>query len=418
MGFTTAGAIHISGGSITGLARDAWEGGPMHDFWFDTGALTPVNRVVGPSGTGLFYSGDSVFTVASGAVTVTDYLWSYTVPPNRKDPPEDVYRRTSDSGVIIPATGSDSLWTYQASGTGMLILESSLGSRAATGIVSTFSGAQSPTYTFQHYAYDSLRYMATTGIDLRISGLSATAAKPIFSAQDHVTATYVRNTGCWAYNIDLTPISPWNSAGANYQAGTLVSPKHVMFAAHYAVPAGTTIRFVDSGNVVTTRTITGITTLPTYTSYYPDCTIGGLDSDVPAGISFATILPSTYTGYLPGGVSRIPTIATDYEEKALVTDLSTMTMGSGMYGAMVAYQVPIDSKRVQFYEDKIGGDSGNPSFIVVNGKLVLLNVWTFGGPGGGTNITYWKNDLNTIMTNLGGGYTLTEADLSAFATYT
>lgn len=418
MGFATTGTFCVSGGSLTGLAHGAWDAGAVHDFWFDTGALVAVARTVTPTGTGLYISGDSVYHVASGQSTVSDFSWPYTIPPHRKDPPETVSRFTINSGVIIPATGNDSLWTWQGNGTGALVLQSSLQTCAATGFITAYTGSTSPTYTFVNYDPTSLRYALITGVDARISGLSATASKPIYSTQDHTAGVYVRNTGCWAYGVDLTPISPWNSCGGQYMAGTLVSPKHVLFATHYQIAAGSTIRFVSTNNTVATRTITGIEALPGYTPYYPDITLGGLDSDVPAGISFATILPASYTGCMPGGVSRCPALNLDAEEKALVSDLLRLTTASGWNGAMVQNQVPIDNTRIQFYESQIGGDSGNPTCIIVNGKLILLTVATFGGPGYGTNIAYWKDAINTVMANLGGGYTLTEADLSTFATYT
>jgi hypothetical protein len=415
MSFGISGFV-VTGGSLTGLVSHSWSAGYMHDFWFDVGTPVAVNRTVMPSGTGLFPSGDSLFFVASGASTVTDYSWPYTVAPNRPVS-ETVARTVSNSGIIIPATGSDSLWTYQGTGTGLLILSSSLGTRVVSGAVTTSTGQASPTYTLLGYAPGSLRYAIATGVDTRISGKSAAAAKPIYSTQNHVTPAYTRNTGCWAYGVDLTPISPWNSDGGNYKAGVLVSPKHVVFATHYPVTGGTVIRFVATDNTVISRTVTGLTPLPGYVPYYPDVTIGGLDSAVPASISFARILPASYTGQLYYGVSRAPTINLDYEEKALVSDLSTITSNTGYHGAMVSEQAPINTTRVQFYEDQIGGDSGNPICVIIDGKIVLLTVATFAGPGFGTNIAYWKDGINTVMGGLGGGYTLTEADLSAYTSY-
>ena len=67
-----------------------------------------------------------------------------------------------------------------------------------------------------------------------------------------------------------------------------------------------------------------------------------------------------------------------------------------------------------YYEPKIGGDSGNPSFFVINNELVLLFTFTTGGAGGGTNLIYYFDEINQLMAELGGGYRLTEMDLSSF----
>lgn len=37
--------------------------------------------------------------------------------------------------------------------------------------------------------------------------------------------------------------------------------------------------------------------------------------------------------------------------------------------------------------------------------------------GTGTSVAAFRNEINTAMTSLGGGYTLTDADLSAFTSY-
>jgi len=62
----------------------------------------------------------------------------------------------------------------------------------------------------------------------------------------------------------------------------------------------------------------------------------------------------------------------------------------------------------------MNGDSGNPMFIIVNDQPVLLTVWTSGGPGRGTSVTAFKDDINGMMNDLGGGYQLEEIDLSGF----
>ena len=67
-----------------------------------------------------------------------------------------------------------------------------------------------------------------------------------------------------------------------------------------------------------------------------------------------------------------------------------------------------------YFETKISGDSGNPSFFVIHNQLVLLFTFTTGGAGGGTNLVYYFDDINHLMEQLGGGYRLTEMDLSAY----
>ena len=52
--------------------------------------------------------------------------------------------------------------------------------------------------------------------------------------------------------------------------------------------------------------------------------------------------------------------------------------------------------------------------LILDGEPVLLTVWTWGGIGSGTSITAFKQDINDMMNLLGGGYQLTEFDLSGY----
>jgi Bacterial Ig-like domain (group 2) len=265
---------------------------------------------------------------------------------------------------------------------------------------------------FVGYDDGSLAKHSSDQVDARIADKTKATAINIFSTQNHTTASYVRNTGLWCADWDLTCISPWNSTGINTRAGTLVSPRHIIFTAHYQINTNATIRFIMADGTVVTRTMVNKLVHPSYNPYYPDIVVGVLDSDVPEGITFAKVLPDDYREYLPSLSYNysIPCLTLDQEEKALVTDLGFDTTITG-------FAVPIDAKRLEFYESKIGGDSGNPAFLRVNSDLVLLTVWTYGGAGSGTSITDQKTAINTMMTTLGGGYQLTECDLSSFNNY-
>ncbi|XP_061166365.1 uncharacterized protein LOC133175284 [Saccostrea echinata] len=257
------------------------------------------------------------------------------------------------------------------------------------------------------------------GIDSRLlrtqsAGTEVSEAIKIFSKQDHVHKVYIRNSDCWAHDLDLTCISPWNSNGHNRKAGTLISPRHAIWARHYNMPINTTLRFVDLNNKVVERKIIKIHALPVpahmnYHSGY-DMMIGLLDQDVPSSITFAKVLPRNFTEIYGSHVNHVlPVLSTDYEEKALVDDLRMM------HGKMVTLTVPNLSYRHAFYESKIVGDSGNPSFFVIDNQLVFLFVFTYGGAGAGTSVQFHYDDVNHVMKNLGGGYALTEIDLSSYA---
>lgn len=261
----------------------------------------------------------------------------------------------------------------------------------------------------------SLAAHCSNEIDSRITGAMTMATHgKIFTSQNHATASYVRNSSVWCSDIDLTCISPWNSNLAAKKAGTLVTPRHILGAAHYQYPLGTVVRFVAMDNTVHDRAVVGVARHPSYTRYYPDLTIYALDSDLPAAITPCAVMPADWNTYLVKNFeNRPPALGLDQEEKALIIDFNTL--GS--------FRTPTASDRLIFHESKIAGDSGNPAFIVVSGELVLVTVWTYGGAGSGTPVASFISDLNAMIVTSDAqagsstGYTVTPADFSTFPAY-
>lgn len=369
----------------------------------------PIVRTISATSSGIITQDDLQLIQTSGATTVTDY----NISVQQLTP--ETYETTiysNNSGIIL-SPDQFGIASGISTGSTFLVAMSTDGSLSvasttvdlSVGIVST---------TFNDYISGSLAKEISDAIDDRINNLNASVAKPIFSTQNHNSSIYVRNSGCWAYDIDLTPISPWNSTGSNRRAGTLISPRHVVFCEHYNFhpSVGATIRFVASDGTVVNRTITALETDPDYAPFYPDITIGLLDSDVPASIGFAKILPQNWPNYLPSLSStyRLPCLVLDQEEKALISELYFL-------GNKALFLTPTNTIRFSFFESIILGDSGNPAFLIIDDELVIITVWTFGGAGGGTSISYHKDAINTIMTTLGGGYSLTEIDLSGFTDF-
>lgn len=325
------------------------------------------------------------------------------------------------------ATISGNFLYYKSNGTafitvsGLSIINTVLKVNSTTFSFTSGSNNSLSIQTFLSAAPQTTRLDSTSAIDLRIVNKSATTSKNIFTTQNHTISSYIRNINCWAYDLDLTCISPWNSStgwpGGNTGAGTLITPRHIIFAAHFELPVGCNIRFITNNNTIIQRRIIAKKTHPSYSPYYPDLTIGILDSDVSSDIKFCKVLPNDWNSYLPTNIDEIPLLVLDQEEKALIAD------GWIINNDLIQLKKPSNTKRLEFYEDLIVGDSGNPCFIVINNELVILTVWTFGGAGAGTNIVQQKAVLNQMIKDLdtlvgiNTGYTLTEANLSNFKNF-
>jgi hypothetical protein len=389
----------------------------MRNFWFDTDSSPSIaQRVTTPASVDEVQIEDRVYDRAAGGINVTDFAWPVTIPPDRKT--SETITRTSSAPSVVSPDGSDSSkWNWVSNGAATLTI--SCASRTVQSAVTASTVAVAPVDTFKRFATGSTRRHIIDALDGALVGKSPAESLAIFTTQNHAAGIYVRNAQCWANYADLTSISPWNSEAGNLWAGILISPRHVLFCAHASISAGATMRFIRADNAVVERTLSGIETLPGYTSYYPDLRVGVLNSDVPAGIGYARVLPENWATKLPSlsAAFPLPALCLDQEEKAIVSDLTGLTSSAGIYGAMAQFNRPTNSQRALFHEDKIGGDSGNPAALIINGQLVVLTCWTFGGGGSGTSVVYHRAAINALMTSLGGGYQLTDIDLSGFPTY-
>ena len=354
---------------------------------------------------------DAVFQRTTNGTFVSDF--NVTMLAVAGSPTSPVITSSDTSILTNPSPQSGGLATFVSPGT--VVFTGVAGGRTVNAVAVARSITDSVD-TFQSFASGSLAANAVSAVDSRLAGKSAGTSLAMFTAQNHTAAppTYTRNASFWAADVDLTCCSVWNSTGLNTMAGTLISPRHIAFAAHYQISTGATVRFVAADGTVVNRTMTAKAVHPSFV--YPfsnDIAIGVLDSDVPAGVSFARVLPANFSSYLPTVTSttRIPVLVLDQEEKGLVLDLSFLS-------STVGGTFPTNSQRLLFAESIIVGDSGNPVFLIVNGQPVLISMLTSGGQGfGGTNVSAHYDTVNSMMTSLGGGYQLTAVDLSGFPAY-
>jgi len=250
----------------------------------------------------------------------------------------------------------------------------------------------------------SYKEIYSRDIDKAIEGLTAnSSAKQIFSSKSPsaTTPAFTRSTTCWAKNIDTSPQSIWNNnasgpipfnPGGYGGSGTLISPRHIVYANHFRFYNGTTFVFVDMNNNCYTRTLSDSAQVGS-----TDIQIGLLNSDI-TNVSFAKILDLEVANQTNANI-RLPALFMDQDRNALVGEYYL----NGTNSACIS---PADSaQRTNFYEIPVGGDSGNPICLVYENKIILT--FTFLGTTSGPSLSYYINDINTAMTTLGGGYTAT-----------
>lgn len=197
-------------------------------------------------------------------------------------------------------------------------------------------------------------------VDTSIAGLTANSTtKNVYSTQNHATPSYVRSTTCWGADLDLTCASPWNSNNAGLWAGTAITPRHIVMAFHACVAATSTIRFITADNTIVTRTLSATQRVGS-----TDICIGLLDSDLPATITPAKLLPDDWSRWM--SVNGTACFFLSQTEELRVADISLIN------NTNVNIAAPSDAQRLTFYTVPDANDSGNPVMTSIGGDTVLL----------------------------------------------
>lgn len=166
----------------------------------------------------------------------------------------------------------------------------------------------------------------------------------------------------WTRGLDMSGVS-FNDT----RTATLITPRHVVMAKHYARPAAAPVVFHDRNGKFIQRKIIG------FAAGAGDVMVGLLDAP----------LPSNYRPYpLPAAGSETdsligkPVIVSDQNHNLFVHLIAGFGKGT------IAFQHD-QTESHGWSKNLVVGDSGNPSFLIVGNELVLLETHTTGDPGAG-----------------------------------
>jgi len=176
-------------------------------------------------------------------------------------------------------------------------------------------------------------------------------------------------------------VSIWNTAGATQRCATVVSPIHVVGAAHWQVSAGHSVFFLGrDGNVYSNK----IKAAKSYQFHYwnspantLDVSVGLLESPLPNTIGVVQVLPTNGVEFIGSGV-RLPVLSLSQDRCAYVRDIVSSVMPiMGLQSPDISYGAPKSPARLQKFGAIRGGDSSCPNFLVVNQHPVLLGCHLF-----------------------------------------
>ena len=248
----------------------------------------------------------------------------------------------------------------------------------------------------------------------------------LFSAANDSTGVYTRNSSIWTGAADWSGVSVSRTNAQSYESClTLVAPSIAVTAAHTNLAAGTSFRWVDNNNV----TYIGTTTGALYSGQVSgtDISLVGISwtGGTPSTLAVYPVLPSTFQNYCPDhALNHFPIVHLNQARQVFVMDSlqnsdTTTAFDTTTYGQpAVAYAVCSETNRSPYSIGIIGGDSGWPMFVLINGNPVLLAthysaVWS-------PSLVNNSAAINTIMNTISSGAALTTPNLSspiAFPTF-
>jgi len=280
-----------------------------------------------------------------------------------------------------------------------------------------------------------------------------------FSSRNNNTLIYNRNENFYLKGkTGLSAMSVWNSRSGNKRGAVAITPRHVIYAAHYPLQAGDVLGFAEdtSGDsALIQRNITHAEVDPNWNwnGVVYDLGVAVLDSDLPSTITPINILPSDYEDYCGQyGLLGATTFSFNQYEQASPTKIALLSKNVNnepkhslgkLNGKNFLTQPPVynpslldyvtssdrlstsslseSDKMWELHVPTIVGDSGRSKVVLLNGELVLTSLHTT--PIGGFSLSNHLDRINQLISDvdsaagLSTGYTVTEADLSSFPSY-
>lgn len=207
------------------------------------------------------------------------------------------------------------------------------------------------------------------------------------------------NPDFWLKGVDFTCVSPWNDEYGTQRAGTAISKRHIIFAKHFQMAPGTRIAFVGETGETSRYRIKAVKVLDRC-----DIAIGLLDYELTPDVHPAKVLPSGFEKWLPPG-SRWPVVTFNQREQAYLSELSSISNPPSSRVMLWNDAAKREDWR-KFGGKFIVGDSGDPAFMIVNGKPILLYCLFSGGVGHGPMIHENRHEVQRAMDELCPGYKL------------
>jgi len=207
------------------------------------------------------------------------------------------------------------------------------------------------------------------------------------------------NPDFWLKDVDFSCVSPWNDSYGRLRAGTAISKRHILFAAHFPLSKGTRIAFVGNTgepshySIKEAKAVEGT-----------DAMIGLLDYELTPDVNPAKVLPEGFEKWLKDG-TKWPIVTFDQHERVTLSEM-TFQWVEKRKRMLTSNLRPTDPLWKKFNFAIVGGDSGNPAFLLYKGHPILFYCLSTGGAGCGPFVHQHRPGMQKVMDELCPGYKL------------
>jgi len=214
------------------------------------------------------------------------------------------------------------------------------------------------------------------------------------------------NPSFWLKDVDFSCASPWNSATGRLRAGTAISRRHIVFAKHFPLSKGCRILFIDGQGE----------TCPCYLEKVQpiektDIAVGLLNAELTPNIVHAKLLPADAEERL-GDLRGLPVVTLNQNEEAVLNQVGEVP-DPELASARFRGEPSKDERRNLFRKTLITGDSGSPTFLLIDKTPVLLYCLLGGGSGSGYALHKYRREIQSAMDALCPGYALETYDFGS-----
>jgi hypothetical protein len=379
--------------------------------------------------------GDINYSRETFSVSATNYRVSVDFLPERFASIESI--ESGDNSILEQSANDLFLFEYQSTGSTTLTTTFNTNEKITKSFTTLTESTSETQNTFVSFLNNSLgNHIFDQMRQYADNTTSPPNHYPLYTTFDFSNNNYVRNTSHWSHPLDFSGLMVNKSGSGGVTMVTAVTPHHAVGVSHYRPEVGDTIVFCDLNNQTVTRQVQSVGLIPAI-----DFVVVRFSEALPETVKKYKLLPSNYEDYLPlnrdfkiadGSIvtfrcGYLPVVITSHYRWDADWPLQRPNRYAYIYQTgrqleKILSYLPANTEPNNFstYDGTPsnirGGDSGGPSFFVINNDLVLASVHVTSTSG--TFISSFLSQAQEKIDELGpSGQTIQTVDLSGFTDF-